>query len=320
MNVMVTGGTGFIGSHVIRELLNRGHKAIAFEYFPNIESMAEIAGQIEIVKGDVQDLASIVDTIKKYDVTHIVHTVSLLTVESQKRPLTALKINVKGTVNVLEAARLMDVTQVVYLSSTAVYGYTEEEKVIDEDHPQRPVTIYGATKLLCEHYGLNYNNEFGLGFVALRFPIVYGQWQSSRGFSSFKEIIEKPLLGQQAIVPKGGDQKYEGVYVKDVARAIVSACFGSKLKHKIFNIGTGELHSLKDLAKIVEKIVPNAVFEIGPGFDVAEPVKGPLSIARAREELGYTPRFTLEEGVKNYVQDIKRTLHQNSSDSLVRLA
>lgn len=304
MSVMVTGGTGFIGGHVLRELLMHGHNAVAFDLFPDTASISDIVHQIAIVRGDVQDLTSIIDAIKKFNVKYIVHTASLLTADAQKRPWAALKINVEGTVNVLEVARLMDLVQVVYMSSTAVYGYTEEGKVIDEDHPQVPVTIYGATKLVCEHYGLNYNKEYGVGFMALRFPIVYGPGQSFRGFSSFKEVIEKPFRGEAARVTVGGDQKYEGVYVKDVARAIASACFARKTKHRIFNIGTGEMHTLQELAKIVKKIIPNAVFEIGPGFDVAEPVKGPLNIVRATEELGYKPRFPLEEGVQDYINEL----------------
>jgi len=305
MHVLVTGGTGFIGGHVLRGLLRQGHQVVALDSSPGTESLADIADKINVVQAEVQDLAIIIDVIKKFGITHIVHTASLLTASSQRRPLAALNINVLGTVNVLEAARLMGVVQVTYMSSTAVYGYTEEGKVIDEEHPLRPATLYGATKLLCEHYGLAYNVDHGMGFMALRFPIVYGPGQSQRGFSSFKEVVEKPLLGLPAKVPIGGDQKFDAVYVKDVADAIISACFANKTRHRIFNIGAGVTHSLRDVAKVVSTVVPGAVIEIGPGFDAAEPVRGPLNIKRARDELGYEPKFDLEGGVRDYIRTFK---------------
>jgi len=305
MAVLVTGGTGFIGGHVVRGLVQQGHRVVALDSVPDTEWLKDIIDRITIVRGEVQDLATVIGTIKKFEITHIVHTASLLTVASQERPMTALNVNVVGTVNILEASRIMDVAQISYASSTAVYGDTEEGEIVDEDHPLRPVTIYGATKLLCEHYGLNYSKDHGMGFIALRFPIVYGPGQRRRGFSSVKEVVETPLLGMPAKVPVGGDQKYDTVYVKDVADAMISACFTGKTVHRAFNIGFGATHSLKDVANIVGKIVPGAVFEIGSGLDIAEPVRGPLDITRARKELGYDPKFDLEKGVRDYIQTLK---------------
>jgi UDP-glucose 4-epimerase len=306
MNVMVTGGTGFVSSYVLRELLQRGCKVVAFDYAVNTQSIADIVDRIEVVRGDVRDVTEIMDIIKKNDVNRVVHTASLLTADSQKRPYSALAINVQGTANVLEAARLADIDQVVYMSSTAVYGYTEEGKVVDEEYPKNPITIYGASKLFCEHYGLNYSKEFGLGFISLRFPIIYGPWQSSRGFSSFKEIIEKPCFGEVARVPSGGDQKYDGIYVKDIADSIVTSCLVREPRAGVFNIGTGELHTLHELADIVKKIIPTAVFEIGRGLDVAEPIKGPMCIEKAFGELGFKPKFSLEQGVRDYISTMRK--------------
>jgi nucleoside-diphosphate-sugar epimerase len=312
MRVLVTGGTGFIGGHVLRELLRQGHEALAYDSMPATDTMADIASKVTIVKGDVQELTALIDTVKKFGITHVVHTASLLTADSQRRPWAALNINVTGTVNILETARIMNVAQIVYMSSTAVYGYTKEGELIDEEYEQKPVTIYGATKLFCEHYGLNYNRDYGVGFTALRFPIVYGPGQTYRGFSSFKEVVEKPVMGLPAKVPCGGDHKYDGMYVKDAASAIVSACLRNKTEHRVFNIGTGAMYSLKDLANMVRNVIPDAAFEIGPGFDVAEPVKGPLSITRAKKELGYEPKFDLQAAVADYIRTVKSSLTHNN--------
>jgi nucleoside-diphosphate-sugar epimerase len=305
MRVLVTGGTGFIGGHVLRGLLKKGHEVVAFDAVPDAEWISDIADRVTIIKGEVQDLPSIADTIKKFETTHIIHTASLLTVASQQRPSLAFQVNIVGTVNILEAARLMDIPHVTYASSTAVYGYTEQGKVIDEEHPQKPATLYGVSKLLGEHYGSVYSQDYGMVFNALRFPIVYGPGQSRRGFSSIKEVVEKPVQGLPAKVREGGDQTYDTVYVKDVANAIISACFAGKTEHRFFNIGLGAMHSLRDVANIVSKVIPGAVLEIGPGFDIAEPVRGPLNIARARAELGYEPKFDLEKGVRDYIQTLR---------------
>jgi nucleoside-diphosphate-sugar epimerase len=305
LRVLVTGGTGFIGGHVLRGLRKKGADAVAFDAVPSTEWISDIVGEIGIVRGEVQDLPSIIAAIKKFEITHIVHTASLLTMAAFERPLTAFNVNILGTANILEAARLMDISQVTYTSSTAVYGFTERGKVIDEEHPQKPASLYGVAKLLGEQYGSVYNQDYGVGFNALRFPIVYGPGQSRRGISSIKEVVEKAVRGMQSKVPVGGDQEYDTVYVKDVADGIISACFARKTPHRIFNIGLGVTHTLRDVAKIVATLVAGANFDIGPGEDPAEPTRGPLNIERARTELGYTPKFDLDKGVSDYVRTLQ---------------
>jgi nucleoside-diphosphate-sugar epimerase len=306
MSILVTGGTGFIGGHVLRGLVKKEHEVVALDSMPDVEWINDIVERIAIVKGEVQDLPIIINTLRKFRVTHIVHTASMLTAASRERPSAAFSVNILGTVNVLEAARLMDVSQVTYASSTAVYGHTEEGKVVEEEHQKKPVTLYGVSKLLGEHYGQVYNQDYGVGFNAVRFPIVYGPGQSRRGFSAIKEVVEKPVEGLPAKVPVGGDQTYDTVYVKDAADALILACLaGQKTEHKLFNIGLGAAYSLRDVASIVGKVIPGSVFELGPGFDTAEPVKGPLSIERARAELGYEPKFSLDRGVRDYIQTLR---------------
>lgn len=300
MRALVTGGFGFIGWHISRELSSRGDEVAALSRNPP----SDISDGIKAIKGDVSHLSSVISALKESGAEFIVHSAALLTAESQRNPVLSFDVNVKGALNVLEAARLMDLRRVIFISSTAVYGITREGEPVGEDYPKNPVTLYGAQKLFAEHLGENYRNNYGLSFVALRLPIVYGPGQSRRGFSAFKEIVEKPLLGEKAVVEVGGDQKYDAVYVKDVARSVWLASRAGDLRHSAFNIGAGNQCTLWDLAGIVKKYVPGARIEIGPGFDIAEPIRGPLDLRRAKEELGYVPTYDLENGVKDYIETI----------------
>jgi nucleoside-diphosphate-sugar epimerase len=194
-----------------------------------------------------------------------------------------------------------------------VYGTTQEGALVDEDCPKNPVTLYGAQKLFCEYLGQTYQKNYGLSFVALRISVVYGPGQSLRGFAAFKEIIEKPIHGEESVVEAGGEQKYDAVYVKDIARSVWLAARAENPDHWIFNIGGGNQCTLWDLANIVKKYRPDARFRIGPGLDIAEPIRGPLDITRAEEKLGYKPEFSIEEGVKDYIETIMGHARQSKN-------
>ncbi len=300
--VLVTGASGFIGSHILHDFVHHGWKAIAYSTFTSgYKAIEDIMDRVSVIRGDVSDPVGVMEALRKHDVDCIVHCASLLTAASQRRPREAFKVNVVGTLNVLEGARVFDIKRVVYLSSTAVYGYTREGEIVAEDHPKNPVTIYGATKLFSEHLGFNYFRDYGIEFVALRFPIVYGPWQSRRGFSSFKEIIEGPVEGRPVRIKEGGDQKYEAVYVLDVAHSAYLAAIREGVGGEAFNIGSGEMCSLHELAEIVREIIPEADVEVGPGYDIAEPVRGPLDLSKARAKLGYEPKYSIKMGVRDYI-------------------
>ncbi|MEM2225824.1 MAG: NAD(P)-dependent oxidoreductase [Candidatus Bathyarchaeia archaeon] len=300
MKVLVTGGFGFIGWHISQEFSSRGDDVAAISRNP--PPNAGIG--IKAIRGDISHLSDVIGALKDSGAELIVHSAALLTSESQRNPALSFEVNVKGTLNVLEAARLMDLHRVIFISSTAVYGITKEGELVGEDYPKNPVTLYGAQKLFGEHLGENYRINYGLSFIALRLPIVYGPGQSQRGFSAFKEIVEKPLLGERAVVKIGGDQKYDAVYVKDVARSVWLASRAKDPRHSAFNIGAGIQCTLWDLAEIVKSYIPNALIEIGPGFDIAEPIRGPLDLRRAKDELGYVPTYDLERGVRDYIEKI----------------
>jgi UDP-glucose 4-epimerase len=299
LNALVTGGLGFIGRYVCKELTNQRHKVSIFDF---VRPESELHTSVPIIVGDVRQLSSMIDALRSSKANVIVHCAAKLRAESQTNPVASLGVNVKGTLNVLEAARIVGISRIIYMSSSTVYGITSPEEIVNEDHPKEPISLYGAQKLFCEHLGETYWKNYGITFVALRLPVVYGPGQ--RGASPFKEIIEKPFSGEEVVIESGLDQIYNAAYVKDVGRAAFEACVASHLVHGAFNISSGERLRLQDLVVEVKKHFPGATVRIGPGPDPADLVEGQLTIRRANEELQYSPHYPIDLAVSDYVHAI----------------
>lgn len=319
MNILVTGGLGVNGAWVTRQLLEEGHRPIVYEIHLDTTLVSDIADKLDIIAGDILDLANIIRVLKKYEIKRIIHLAALMPDAARSNPIIGFKTNALGTVNVFEAARIMEIERVVYTSSkgayapfAAEYGYPKY-KPIDESfptYPQGPITVYGAGKLAGELIGIAYAEDFDMEFIALRFATIYGLGKSARHgtIAIHTKMIENAMVGKPIKVPYGGDEKDDMLYVKDCANATVLACFAKKVKHHIFNIGTGKCYSLHDLANSIKKVCPQAIFDIGPGLDYVGMPKGycVMNISRAKEELGYTPKFNLDEGVRDYVESMKQ--------------
>jgi len=317
MNILITGGLGVNGAWVTRQLLEQGHRPIVYENRMDTLLVSDIKDEIEIVTGDILDLAALSRTIKEHKIKRICHLAALMPGPAQANPQLGFQINAVGTVNVLEAARIMGVERVVFTSSISVYppftgeyGYPSY-KPVNEDYPKYPAsTVYGTAKLASELMCFQYHQNYGLDFAALRFSEIYGIGKKARHgpIAIYNEMIENAMLGKPTIIPRGGDEKADMVYVKDVANSIVLACFARNLKHHVFNIGTGKAYKLEDFASAIKKIYPEAVFKIGPGLDYLGFGRAycVFDISKAREELGYHPKFTLEEGVGDYVATMER--------------
>ena len=315
--VMVTGGLGVIGSWVTRKLVEQGITVVTYSRNLDTSLVRDIIKDVNCVTGDVLDFPKLISTIKHNKIERIIHMAALMMPPMEANPFMTYRFNVDGTMNILEAARIMDVRRVVYASSQAVYDMARDEyahpvcKPMGEDYPKAPKTVYGATKLFMENMCLSYNRIYGLDFVAVRFGFTYGPGKQARhgAVAINSKMIESAMLRKSLKIPQGGDQVFDMVYHKDAAHGVVLACFTDNLKHCFFNISSGKGETLRHLTEILNDIFGEALIEIGPGLN---PLGNPdanylvLSIDRAREELGYRSQYDLNTAVKDYVETLKR--------------
>ena len=317
MRVLITGGMGVMGAETSRKFVSEGHRPVIYARHRDDSLIRDILDKVDIELGDVLDLPQLLQTIKTYRITHIVHAAAFVGAVSQANPALSVQVNVMGTINVLEAARVFDVQRVVYTSAKGVYGPVLGEyghptyKPISEGMPKNPVRIYDSAKLMGEHAGLYYAANMGVDVVVLRFGTTYGPGKTARhgkmGITS--QIVEAPFRGEPFHLSQGGDQKDDFVYNKDSALGIYLACMAKSPKSRVYNIGSGRGATLNDIAKIVRKHIPNADIEIGPGLNFhgsPYPLCSVYDISRAAAELGYKPEYDLDRGVADYIDSLRR--------------
>jgi nucleoside-diphosphate-sugar epimerase len=320
--VLLTGGSGFIGSHLSRSLAESGHTVINFDIKPpGAEALwwiRPVEDRIIFVKGGVDELADVAYAVKTHQPDTIVHTAAVVDLAVLSgRHMLAVQINVMGTLNVLEAARIFDVNRVVYFSSIAVLPSLQYEPV-DVNHPVLLATegpgegFYGAGKVASEAFFWAYRQDFGLDFLILRPSAVYGLGQ---GFPIFiKPMVENSVKGLPTRFETGKEFPRDYTHVEDVAQLGVKAVeiAPDKITDRVFFGATGQpLVTAGEVADIVKKLIPGSEIEIGSGLSEQDLIemryRGVLSIDNARDQLGFNPRFTnIRDGIEDYIENYRR--------------
>ena len=304
----MTGGAGFIGSHLVRALLARGDRVRVLDDFSTgkAENLAEIDGQFELIVGDLRHPASVADAV--HGVDFIFHQAAFVSVpKSMIDPNLCYDINVQGTANLLEAARQAGIAQVVLASSAAVYGDSQEFP-LRETVELRALSPYAASKQVDEIYARMYTRAFGLPVVALRYFNVYGPRQSpDSDYAAVIPIFIRRLIdGKAPTVYGDGHQKRDFIYVAEVVRANLLAAECPQAAGQAINICTGRETSLLDLLATLEGILPGGPQpQYGPARagDISRSLGDP---SRAEQTLGFRTHVSLAEGLQETVEWMRK--------------
>jgi nucleoside-diphosphate-sugar epimerase len=301
MNTLVTGGAGFIGSNLVRQLLSHGHRVTVSDNLSSgyLSNLA-VCPQATFISGDVRDAAAVDAAATGVDVIfHLAASVG--NKRSIDQPVNDAEINVIGTLRVLEAARKAGVRKVVMSSSAGIFGELKTLP-IREDHPAEPDSPYGASKLCAEKEGLAYTKLYGMEVVCLRYFNVYGPSQRFDGYGNVIPIfVFQMLRGEPVTIFGDGEQTRDFVNVRDVVQANIKAAMTPGVSGA-FNIGSGTRISINDL---VERLKPasglNPVVRHGPrrAGDVRDSL---ADISAARKAFGFEPAVTMDEGLPEYIR------------------
>lgn len=315
-NVLITGGIGAIGSHVLRKFVTEGIHPSVIDLRKDFTLVSDVESGFDYIPGDITDPELLHDVVEGREVGCIVHFSSVLGPVCRSDPRRAWDINVGGVLNVLETARLLNVKRVLYASSksaygqfTGVYGHPDFRPA-DENHPLKPTSFYGSTKVAAEVMGREYRRSYGIEFSAFRFASTFGPGKSNRhtSQSSIGRMIDCACSGVPFELGAGGDQKNDYVYNADIGNALYLA-FRAQSVGPEYNIGSGQLRTLKEARDIICRRHPDASIQVGSGLaDSQKPGElsyGLLDIRRAREELRYSPEYNLEAGIADYESKVK---------------
>lgn len=307
MAVLITGGTGYIGAKLAKRLADQGEEVVCFDLQPEMEKAAALGRPVRVVRGDVTRLGDLISAMKSHPVDRVVHLAYIKTAQAERIPHVATRVNVTGTDNVYEAARLMGVRRVIISSSIGANGLQSSygERPVNEEDALFPVSGYGMTKGLNEFMGRKYAELYGLEFVALRIAFVYGHGRKGGLTTWPQDCASIPATGRPVRLPCTPDQMYCLLYDEDVADALYRLCVAERLPHQLYFTG-GQTASVGEMAETVRRYIPEAdiTFSEKPEYQAHQYIYR-VDASRIREDLGFVAR-PLAEGILAQINAARR--------------
>jgi UDP-glucose 4-epimerase len=296
---LVTGGAGFIGSHLVDSLVASGEKVRVLDDFStgNSANLAQAGDRIEVIRGSITQPSIVDEAVAGCDVVY--HLAALASVtKSVETPLLSHEICATGTLHVLDAARRLGVRRVVYAASSSAYGDQPGDQR-DENDALIPLSPYAAAKVAGEHYCTAFTSVYGLETVRLRFFNVFGPRQDAKSpYSGVIAIFADAMkAGKTPTIFGDGLQARDFVYVADVVQALRLAAESRNAVGKVYNVGTGDSTTVLDLVKHLNDLLGAHISPIHQPPRAGDVRRSQASIRRAREELGFNPKVSFRDGL-----------------------
>lgn len=304
--VLVTGASGFIGHAVTAALARRGDHVIATDlvHGPRLQALARAHANVSLHSGEITDWTHLVRLMRDEKPDRIVHCAAVVGVPaSVSAPIATFRVNVEGTVTLLEAMRLFGVKRMVNISTEEIYGAFEAD-VIDETHRCLPTLPYGISKFVVEQMCRDYAAKHGLECIHTRTCWVYGPYFPRP--RSPRNLLDAAVKGEPLHLEGGAGYAVDQVHVADVVQGVLKALDKDRHRFDAYHITTGRAVSFGEVVAIIKERLPEARISVGSGplrfVDGTEVVKkGALSIARARTELGYAPAYDMRRGLHEWI-------------------
>lgn len=296
--VIVTGGAGLVGNAVARALVERGTEVVA------IDRAAGLINGRTVVQCDLNDIHQL-HAVTGRELEAIVHCGAFSgPMVARDNPFAMVQVNIVGTANVLELARIYKAKRFVLCSSTSAYGHTRSGPV-PEESVMDPESLYGASKVASEQMVSAYAKQYGVDGVSLRLSWVYGPRRTTD--CVIRTMITDAIAGRTTRMEFGADFFRQFIHVDDACASILKALDSKALPKRIYNVTGGTRVTLQDVAEIVRRIYPSAEAVLGAGPDPVDEIQETFDISAARTDLGYAPQYDLEGGIRAYARWIEES-------------
>jgi UDP-glucose 4-epimerase len=309
MAVLITGGCGLVGSNVAKAFAKRSIDCLLFDKRIMLWDFLDPYGkQIKTVTGDVSNYNDLLEITKRYDIEGVVHLAAIkFDKDCKDNPLLAFGVNVSSTQYVLEIARISGMRRVLVASSAAVFGnWKDRNTMIEEDNVVTPGGLYATTKNISELLVRGYKQVYATGCASFRVSRIYGPGVivAKPESNPISTLAYKCVFEEKVNEPSGLDFHADFSFVEDVAEGIVNLYLAEKLTYDLYHIASGVLYNVGDVVSILRDIFPNISIAVGRGeqpYAGQAPIRGALSIERAKREVGYEVKHTLREGLIEYL-------------------